>query len=111
MRVFGYGEGGAAVRGGGGGARGGGGGGGVCAFTQQLKLEIFSALRAKADERKIGVPQCRTLREDLHSISRVVTANGNVTYRAPHNADGHADRCNALALCVRAGSLGTGRMM
>jgi phage FluMu gp28-like protein len=41
---------------------------------------------------------------DLHSINRVTTASGAVTYRAPHSADGHADRCTALALALRAGA-------
>ena len=76
----------------------------LCTFTNQLKCEIFPALRAQADRRMIGIPTSRTIREDLHSMSRVVTTAGNVTYRAPHTEDGHADRCTALALAVRASS-------
>jgi phage FluMu gp28-like protein len=38
-------------------------------------------------------------------MHRVTTPNGNITYRAPMTDDGHADRCNALALCLRAGSM------
>lgn len=74
----------------------------LCTFTNQLKCEIFPALRAQADRRLLGIPASRTIREDLHSMCRVVTTAGNVTYRAPHTADGHADRCTALALAVRA---------
>jgi phage FluMu gp28-like protein len=48
------------------------------------------------------VPISRLVREDLHSVNRVTTASGGVTYRAPHSADGHADRCTALALALRA---------
>jgi phage FluMu gp28-like protein len=42
------------------------------------------------------------IREDLHSLNRVSTPTGQITYRAPHSADGHADRCTALALALRA---------
>jgi phage FluMu gp28-like protein len=34
----------------------------------------------------------------------VALAGGGVTYRAPHTADGHADRATALALALRATS-------
>ncbi|MDR3405197.1 MAG: hypothetical protein P4L99_22065 [Chthoniobacter sp.] len=73
-------------------------------FTNQLKCELFPALRAAADQRQLGIPQDRAIREDLHSMCRVVTPSGNLTYRAPHTADGHADRCTALALALRAAS-------
>jgi phage FluMu gp28-like protein len=72
-------------------------------FTNDVKCEIFPRLRAEADRRMLGIPAGRAIREDLHSMCRVVTPAGNVTYRAPHTDDGHADRCTALALCVRAG--------
>ena len=38
----------------------------------------------------------------LHSVNRVSSPTGQITYRAPHSADGHADRCTALALALRA---------
>ncbi|HEY3915864.1 MAG TPA: hypothetical protein VGN61_15355, partial [Verrucomicrobiae bacterium] len=31
------------------------------------------------------------------------SVNGTISYRASHTPDGHADRCTALALAVRAG--------
>lgn len=71
-------------------------------FTNQLKCEIFPKLRAEADRRMLGIPTSRVIREDLHSMCRIVTAASNVTYRAPHTDDGHADRCTALALANRA---------
>lgn len=71
-------------------------------FTNQLKCEIFPALRAAADQRLLGIPQDRVIREDLHSMCRVVTPGGSLTYRAPHTEDGHANRCTALALAIRA---------
>jgi phage FluMu gp28-like protein len=74
----------------------------LCHFSNPLKLEIFSKLRMAFEERGVRVPVNRAIREDLHSVNRVSTAAGQVTYRAPHNADGHADRCTALALALRA---------
>ena len=74
----------------------------LCAFSNALKVEVFSKLRMAFDSVKIRVPVNREVREDLHSVNRVVTQTGTVTYRAPRNEDGHADRCTALALCLRA---------
>jgi phage FluMu gp28-like protein len=72
-------------------------------FSNMLKVEIFSKLRMAFEKRSVRIPISRSVREDLHSINRVTTASGGVTYRAPHSADGHADRCTALALALRAG--------
>jgi len=74
----------------------------LCNFGNALKLEIFSKLRMAFDRRGVRVPVSRAIREDLHSVTRACTATGQITYRAPHNADGHADRCTALALALRA---------
>jgi phage FluMu gp28-like protein len=41
-----------------------------------------------------------------HSINRISTPTGQITYRAPHSPDGHADRCMALALALRAAEQG-----
>ena len=72
-------------------------------FSNTLKVEIFSKLRMAFEKQSVRVPISRLVREDLHSVNRVTTASGGVTYRAPHSADGHADRCTALALALRAG--------
>lgn len=74
----------------------------LCTFTNPLKLEIFSKLRMAFEQRCVRIPVNRAVREDLHSVQRVTTSNGNITYRAPHTADGHADRCTAKALAHRA---------
>jgi phage FluMu gp28-like protein len=81
----------------------------LCHFSNALKVEIFSKLRMAFEKRNVRVPVNRTIREDLHSISRVATASGQLTYRAPHHADGHADRCTALALGLRASEHGMSR--
>ena len=75
--------------------------------TNAIKVDVFSKLRMAADSRMIGIPISRVIREDLHSVHRIATASGNVTYAAPLSGDAkdsHADRCFALALCVRARS-------
>jgi phage FluMu gp28-like protein len=77
-------------------------------FTNTAKLELFPALRVAFEKRAVRVPVSRAIREDLHSMQRVSTSSGNVTYRAPHSDDGHADRCTALALCLRAAGNGGG---
>ena len=74
----------------------------LCSFTPALKVEIFSKLRMAFERRNLRIPISRSIREDLHSVNRVTGAAGQITYRAPHNADGHADRCTALALAWRA---------
>jgi phage FluMu gp28-like protein len=77
-----------------------------CTFSNTLKVDIFSKLRMAFESRAVRVPVSRMIREDLHSLNRVSTANGQISYRAPHSADGHADRCTALALALRAGGDG-----
>ncbi len=74
----------------------------LCAFTAALKVEIFSKLRMAFEKRAVRVPVSRAIREDLHSVNRVSGATGQISYRAPHTPDGHADRCTALALALRA---------
>lgn len=75
-------------------------------FTNTNKVEMFSKLRMAFDGVKVRVPVLREVREDLHSMHRVGLSGGGVTYRAPHTEDGHADRCTALALALRAAETG-----
>jgi phage FluMu gp28-like protein len=72
-------------------------------LNNTLNVKIFSKLRMAFETRSVRVPVSRSVREDLHSVNRVATATGGVTYRASHSAGGHADRCTALALALRAG--------
>jgi len=71
-------------------------------FSQNSKVDLFSKLRMAFEAKTLRVPMNRTIREDLHSMQRVTSANGGISYRAPHTDDGHADRCTALALVIRA---------
>jgi phage FluMu gp28-like protein len=72
-------------------------------FSQTSKVDLFSKLRMAFEAKRVRVPVSRVIREDLHSMQRVVSNSGGISYRAPHTDDGHADRCTALALAVRAG--------
>jgi phage FluMu gp28-like protein len=81
----------------------------LCTFSNTLKLEIFSKLRMAFETRGVRVPVSRVIREDLHSLNRASSPTGQITYRAPHSADGHADRCTALALALRAAGDGAVR--
>lgn len=80
----------------------------LCTFGTELKVDIFSKLRMAFERRGVRIPISRAIREDLHSMHRVVTPSGNLTYRAPLTDDGHADRCTALALALRAAGTGGG---
>lgn len=74
----------------------------MCSFTASLKAELFSKLRMAFENRKVRIPAQPEIREDLHGVRRHVSVNGQISYRATHNADGHSDRCTALALALRA---------
>lgn len=74
----------------------------LCNFSVGFKREIFPKLRMAFEGQRHRIPVSRAIREDLHSVHRVTTKDGTVTYKAPHTADGHADRCTALALFERA---------
>ena len=74
----------------------------LCTFTQQLKNELFTHLRSAFERRLLAIPGSTDIREDLHSIYRVISNNGQISYRASHSPDGHSDRCTALALDLRA---------
>src|SRR5580698_1597408 len=82
----------------------------LCTFTNILKVEIFSKLKMIFEQRRTPIPVSRVVREDLHSVQRMTSNSGTVTYRAPHSEDGHADRCTAKALAQRAAGLNTAKV-
>ena len=75
----------------------------LCVFTQPFKAEIFPKLRTAFDGMRLRVPFDVDCREDLHEMQQAVS-NGTYSYTAPRTAQGHSDRCTALALAVRAAS-------
>ena len=74
----------------------------LCSFSQPFKDELFPKVRAAFERQRIWLPVSPAIREDLHSVHRVVSSNGKFSYRASHRPDGHSDRCTALALALRA---------
>lgn len=71
-------------------------------FNVKTKGEMYGLMRRRFEERSMRIPVDRELREDLHSVQRLVSTGGTVTYSAPRNDDGHSDRAASLALAIRA---------
>jgi phage FluMu gp28-like protein len=81
----------------------------LCVFTTGLKRDIFPKLRRAFEAPvRLRIPISTVIREDLHAMQQIIR-NGEYTYAAPRTAEGHSDRCTALALALRAaGSAGAG---
>jgi phage FluMu gp28-like protein len=75
-------------------------------FTQASKEDMALRARRAFEDRTVRVPVDRSVREDLHSLSRSVTASGATRYSAARIKGGHADRFWALALALEAASGG-----
>lgn len=74
----------------------------LCTFTAGFKRELFPKMRRTFEAPvKIRIPVSTAVREDLHAMRQIIR-NGEYTYSAPHTAEGHSDRCTALALNRRA---------
>jgi phage FluMu gp28-like protein len=74
----------------------------LCTFTPALKREMFPKLRRAFEApTTLRIPISIAVREDLHQMRQIVS-NGQYSYSAPHTAEGHSDRCTALALAHRA---------
>jgi phage FluMu gp28-like protein len=66
---------------------------------------MFPRLRqAFAAPVRIRIPLSVDVREDLHQMRQIISG-GQYSYSAPHTAEGHSDRCTALALAWRAASM------
>lgn len=74
----------------------------LCTIGNQFLCEIMGKMKMAFEAKTIRIPVNRALRESLHSIRRVVTPAGNISYRAPNTEDGHADEAYALALAIHA---------
>ncbi|MBQ7568189.1 hypothetical protein IJT17_05215, partial [bacterium] len=76
-------------------------------FSAPVKAELATNLRIAFEDHTVQIPALRELRDDLHSIKRVVTIAGNVRFDAQRSeTDGHADRFWALSLAVHAAKEG-----
>ncbi len=74
----------------------------MCTFSAGFKREIFPKLRRAFEAPvKLRIPVDTTVRDDLHAMRQIIHA-GQYSYSAPRTAEGHSDRCTALALALRA---------
>ncbi len=75
-------------------------------FTPAAKADMATTLRRAFEDRAVRVPIDGAVREDLHSVRRIVTSSNNIRFDAERDAGSHADRFWALALAVHAQSSG-----
>lgn len=82
----------------------------LCTFSAPFKRLIFPRLRKRFESPvTVRIPHSQEIRQDLNAMRQTVHA-GDYTYWAPRTAEGHSDRCTALALAVRAAESGGGFM-
>lgn len=75
-------------------------------FNAVVKSDMATTLRRAFEDRLVRIPAEEAIREDLHSVRRIVTAAGNIRFDAERDAGSHADRFWALALAMHAESNG-----
>jgi len=71
-----------------------------------VQEDLAARMRARFEDRTIRIPADPDTRDDLRSVRRIVLAGGGVRLETPRTDKGHADRFWALALAVRAATLG-----
>jgi len=75
-----------------------------CTLTAPFKEKIAGLMRNKFTDKLMRIPVSEKVRNDLHSVRKIVTAAGNIRLDAPRSEGSHADRFWAAALAVYAGS-------
>ena len=76
-------------------------------FTNQTKSDLAMRTRKLAEDRRVRLPIDSVIRNDLHSVKKVVTSAGNIRFDAERTKDGHADRFWALSLALMASDAGS----
>jgi len=73
-------------------------------FTPAVKEELAMNLLPYFEDKAIFVPDSPEVRDDLHSVRKIVTTAGNVRYDTGKDdeTDGHSDRFWSLGLAVHA---------
>lgn len=71
-------------------------------FTPAVKEALAYPVRGRMEDRRLRIPCRPEIRADLRSVTKSVTAAGNIRFTAERTADGHADHFWALALAVHA---------
>lgn len=74
-------------------------------LTMETKNMVFGGLKSRMQRGIIKIPANRIILDDLCSLEKQVTDQGNVRILAARTKDGHADRANALALAAHATTL------
>ncbi|HOV99274.1 MAG TPA: terminase family protein [Bacteroidota bacterium] len=78
-------------------------------FTPKVKEELAYDLLTRFQDKTIFIPPDNDLREDLHSIRKVVTSSNNIRFDVTQSeTSGHADRFWALALAIHAAKSSAG---
>lgn len=82
-------------------------------FTQRSKEALAYPVRSKMEDRRLRIPFSKHIRADLRSVTKQVSAGGNIRFTAERTPDGHADHFWALALAIDAaasisGDIGVG---
>jgi len=74
-------------------------------FTPAVKEQLAMTLLRHFEDKQIYLPSLNEVREDLHSVRKIVTASGNIRFDSMQDdTDGHSDRFWALALAIHAGA-------
>ena len=60
-------------------------------FTPAVKEDLAVTVRRSFEDRQLKVPSDKAVREDLHSVKRVVTVAGHSRFDAESTAEGHAN--------------------
>ena len=72
-------------------------------FSGSVKEELAYTVLRNFEDRQVEIPPDPELREDLHSVRKIVTVAGNIRFDVSRSdTDGHADRFWALGLALHA---------
>lgn len=72
-------------------------------FSNASKGEMAVNIKQVFEDKQARIPISKAIRNDLHSVKKIVTASNNIRYDADRDENGHADRFWACALGLHAG--------
>ncbi|PAL25488.1 terminase family protein [Sphingopyxis sp. GW247-27LB] len=75
-------------------------------FTPAIRFALGTTLKESMEDRKFRLPMGqKDIKDDLHSIAKIVNRVGNVSLLYDGESEGHGDRFWAAALCASAADL------
>lgn len=75
-------------------------------FSSPVRFALATTLKDSMEDRKFRLPiGQKDIRDDLHSIAKLVSETGLVRLKHDGESDGHGDRFWAAALCASAANL------